>query len=94
LHAQVASRAGRCDLEAGEVQGMGKVFFFLFLVVAIWTGLEVMNNGMGGAFGGLLARVGLASPAGESEPALRERAAGAVEDAVRRSEERASRPTE
>lgn len=70
---------------------MGKVFFFLFLVVAIWTGIEVMNHGMGGAFGGALARTGLASPEQGAQSTPMGRAASRFEDAYQRAEERVDR---
>jgi hypothetical protein len=73
---------------------MGKVFFFLFLVVAIWVGVEVANHGMGGAFDGLFVRVGLASPSEASEEGVVRRAGGAVDDAYRRYEERVDGQTE
>ena len=34
---------------------MGKIFGILLVVVGIWLGLEVYQNGMQGAFGGALA---------------------------------------
>ena len=71
-----------------------KAFFFLFLVVAVWVGLEVMNHGMSGAFDGLFVRVGLASPSDDAESTVVHRASGAVGDAYRRAEERVSRQTE
>jgi hypothetical protein len=68
-----------------------KAFFFLFLVVAIWIGLEVMNHGMGGAFGGLFVQAGIASESEGPEDTVVHRAGDAVGDAYRRSEERVSR---
>jgi len=72
---------------------MRKAFFFLFLIGAIWAGIEVMNHGMSGAFGGAFARVGLAAPARADDPTLSKRAAGTVESAYRRSESRADHAT-
>ena len=71
---------------------MRNAFFFLFVIVAIWVGIEVMNHGMSGAFGGAFARVGLAAPAPAGDPTLAKRAAGTLESAYRRSETRADRP--
>ncbi len=33
---------------------MGKLFAIVFIVLAIWVGLEIYSQGIGGAFGGLL----------------------------------------
>jgi hypothetical protein len=71
---------------------MRNAFLFLFLVAAIWVGIEVMNHGMSGAFGGALARVGLAAPARPDDPTLARRAAHTLESAYRTSESRADRP--
>jgi hypothetical protein len=71
-----------------------RVFFFLFLVVAIWVGLEVTNKGMSGAFDGAFVRVGLASPSVDEMDTVAGRASGSVEDAYRRSEERVTRQTD
>jgi len=67
---------------------MRNVFFFLFLVVAIWTGIEVMNHGMGGAFGGFFVDVGLAQPDEGPEDTPMGRAASGFEAAYERSERR------
>ena len=37
---------------------MGKIFGILLVVVGIWLGLEVYQNGMQGAFGGAMASLG------------------------------------
>jgi hypothetical protein len=37
---------------------MAKIFGMLLLVVGIWLGLEVYQNGMQGAFGGAMASLG------------------------------------
>jgi hypothetical protein len=39
---------------------MGRIFGILFIVLAVWTGIEVYNEGMSGAFGGAFVRLGLA----------------------------------
>jgi hypothetical protein len=39
---------------------MGRIFGILFIVLAVWTGVEVYNEGTSGAFGGLFVRLGLA----------------------------------
>jgi hypothetical protein len=71
---------------------MGRIFGILFIVLAVWTGVEVYTEGFGGAFGGLVARLGWAEP--ESPPPVPERAARAFEDAYRASEERVRRQLE
>ncbi len=37
---------------------MGKIFGILMLVVSLWIGMEIYQNGMEGALGGRLAFVG------------------------------------
>jgi len=68
---------------------MRRVFVFLFLIVAIWVGLEVYTQGVGGAFGGLFSDLPGASfadaPANHSTP---DRAADAFQRAYNKSEER------
>jgi hypothetical protein len=68
---------------------MRNAFLFLFVIAAIWVGIEVMNHGMSGAFGGAFARAGLAAPARADDPTLAKRAAGTLDSAYRRSESRA-----
>jgi hypothetical protein len=72
---------------------MRNAFLFLFVIAAIWVGIEVMNHGMSGAFGGAFARAGLAAPAPADDPTLAKRAARAVDSAYRSSEARADRQT-
>jgi hypothetical protein len=67
---------------------MRNVFIFLLFILAIWTGIEVMNKGMGGAFGGLFVDVGLAQPGQGPEDTPMARAAGRFEAAYDRAEER------
>jgi hypothetical protein len=62
---------------------MGKMFGILMIVVALWVGLEVYQNGTDGAFGGALA--GLTGSSEERQPGERrpvpQRAGAAVERA-------------
>lgn len=37
---------------------MGRIIGLLLFVVCIWVGLEIYNEGIGGAFGGALASLG------------------------------------
>jgi hypothetical protein len=67
---------------------MRNVFIFLFFALAIWTGIEVMNHGMGGAFDGLFVRMGLAQPTQGPETTPMGRAAGGFERAYDRAESR------
>ena len=46
---------------------MGRIFGILFIVIAVWTGVEVYNEGTSGAFGGLFVRLGLAEEEVELE---------------------------
>lgn len=71
---------------------MAKVFGILLIVVAIWTGIEVMNHGMGGAFGGLFVDMGLAeAPTRELPATVGQRAGAAFDRAYRESEDRLTR---
>jgi hypothetical protein len=71
---------------------MAKVFGILLIVVGIWTGIEVMNHGMGGAFGGLFADLGLAEASvPEQSASVGQRAGGAFDRAYRESENRLTR---
>jgi len=66
---------------------MAKIFGILLIVAGIWVGLEVMNHGMDGAFGGLFA-----SGASEQAPdgdSLLERTRGRVGEAYEAQERRA-----
>ncbi len=71
---------------------MGRLFSIFFIVVAIWTAVEVYSEGVGGAFGGLFSRLPGASsfeaPANRSTP---DRAADAFQRAYNKSEERVDR---
>ena len=73
---------------------MGKVFVILLIVLGIWTGLEVMNNGTGGAFGGLFAKVGLADAAEGPEQSTPRRTVDSVDRAYRAGENRVDRALE
>lgn len=48
---------------------MGKLFGIVIIVMAMWVGLEIYSQGVGGAFGGLLARFGSADEAENSASA-------------------------
>jgi hypothetical protein len=67
---------------------MRNVFILLLFVVAVWTGIEVMNHGMGGAFDGLFVDLGLAQPDEGPEATPAGRAAGTLESAYDRTEGR------
>jgi hypothetical protein len=71
---------------------MGRVLGIFLMVVAIWAGVEVYNEGVGGAFGGVFSRLpgasSLEAPANRSTP---DRAADAFQRAYNKSEERVDR---
>jgi hypothetical protein len=67
---------------------MRNVFILLLFVVAVWTGIEVMNHGMGGAFDGLFVDLGLAQPDEGREATPAGHAAGTLESAYDRTEGR------
>jgi hypothetical protein len=73
---------------------MRNALIFLLLLVALWTGLEVLNHGIGGAFGGAFAKAGLAAPPPTPDDTPMRRAARTVEDAYRHAEDQVSRQTE
>lgn len=86
---------GRRPVEAPsgnlDDEGLGRMrntFLFLFFVVAVWTAIEVMNKGMGGAFDGAFVRVGLAEPEDTAEDTPMGRAASRIEAANDRTEQR------
>jgi hypothetical protein len=54
---------------------MGKLIGLLLIVAGIWVGLEVYQNGVGGAFGGVLAG---ASAEAAPAPTAPQRAGAAV----------------
>ncbi len=67
---------------------MRSAFVFLLFIVAIWTGIEVMNHGMGGAFNGLFVDMGLAEAPQDPGDTPMSRAASRFEAAYDRAEQR------
>lgn len=59
---------------------MGKVFGILLIVVAVWVGLTIFNEGTDAAFGGLFAGSGEAVADGSGRPLPRR-----VEERVRKA---------
>jgi hypothetical protein len=56
---------------------MGKMFGILVIIVGLWAGAEIYNNGTAQAFGGILATLGLAEAAPQdAEPQSLGRRAG------------------
>lgn len=70
---------------------MGRVFGILFIVVAIWVGLEVYTEGVSGAFGGALVEVGLAEAEEAPDAPVTERAGRAFSRAYDASVDRVER---
>lgn len=72
---------------------MGKMIGILLVVVGIWLGLEVYQNGIQGAFGGALAGLrGSADEQGLRDPrSVPQRAGAAVERAHAEAQERLNR---
>ena len=72
---------------------MAKIFGMLLVVVGIWLGLEVYQNGMQGAFGGALASFGdAADEQAVGEPrSVAQRAGAAAERAHAEAEARRNR---
>ena len=72
---------------------MGRIFGILFLVLAVWTGVEVYTEGTSGAFGGLFTRLGFVAEE-EQAPPVTQRAANAWQDAYHAAEERVRQQTD
>jgi hypothetical protein len=73
---------------------MQKAFGILCIVVGIWVGLEVYQEGMGGAFDGAFVRFGLAdAPSAGDEPYSTpgERAGGRLSEAYQAGMDRGDR---
>jgi hypothetical protein len=66
---------------------MQKVFGILFMILAIWIGIEVFTKGMDGAFGGILAGHS-GTQASAQSGGLPSRARDRVNSALRTREER------
>jgi hypothetical protein len=66
---------------------MGRIFGILFLVLAVWTGVEVYTEGTSAAFGGLFTRLGFVAEEQQAPP-VTQRAASAWQDAYHAAEER------
>lgn len=74
---------------------MGRIFGILFIVLAVWTGVEVYNEGTSGAFGGLFVRLGLAEEEMELEDVpVAGRAANRLNELYRASGDRVERQAE
>lgn len=67
---------------------MRNAFILLLVVVAVWTGIEVINHGMGGAFDGFFVEIGLAEPNDGPEDTPVGRAEAGFERAYDRAERR------
>lgn len=70
---------------------MAKVFGVLLIVLGVWIGIEWMNHGSVGAFGGLFAKAGLVEEGAKQPERRAERAAQAVDRAYRAGEGRVDR---
>ena len=74
---------------------MGRIFGILFIVLAVWTGVEVYNEGTSGAFGGLFVRLGLAEDEVELEDVpVAGRAANRLNELYQASGDRVERQAE
>ena len=72
---------------------MGRIFGILFVVLAVWTGVEVYTEGTSGAFGGLFTRLGFVAEEQQAPP-VTQRAANAWQDAYHAAEERVHQQTD
>jgi len=72
---------------------MGKVIGILMFVAVMWFGMEVYNNGTGGAFGGVFARLGWVeeTPEGAAPASTAHRVGATVLDAHAEADARRER---
>ena len=71
---------------------MGKLFGIVVIVVGLWAGLEIYNEGSANAFGGALVRAGVVEAARPGEvQSLGERSGSKVEKAHGEAEARRDR---
>jgi hypothetical protein len=70
---------------------MGRIFGILFIMVAIWVGVEVYTEGLAGAFGGTFVEVGLVEPEEALDAPVTERAGRAMSRAYEASIDRVER---
>jgi hypothetical protein len=73
---------------------MGRIFGILFIVLAVWTGIEIYNEGTSGAFGGVLVRLGLAEEADLEDTPVTGRAARRLNELYDESAGRVDRQAE
>ena len=67
---------------------MGRIFGIVVIVLAIWVGLEIYQNGTGGAFGGLFARTGVAEESTGERQSTGQQAGSAVQQAHQDADDR------
>ena len=71
---------------------MGKMFGILLIIVGMWAGAEIYNNGTANAFGGILTTLGLAEATPETaQPTRGRRVRSKVAGAHAESEARRDR---
>jgi hypothetical protein len=73
---------------------MGRIFGILFIVLAVWTGVEVYNEGTSGAFGGLFVRLGLAEEVELEDVPVAGRAANRLNELYQASGDRVDHQAE
>jgi len=74
---------------------VGRIFGVLFIVLAVWTGVEIYDEGMSGAFGGAFVRLGLADAQVELEDVpVAGRAARRLNELYQESGDRVDRQAE
>jgi len=73
---------------------MGRLFGILFIVLAVWTGVEIYNEGMSGAFGGAFVRLGLAEETELEDLPVGGRAARRLNELYQESGDRVDRQAE
>ena len=66
---------------------MGKAFAILLVVLGVWLGLEIFNNGTEGAFGGIFATGGESASSASAEPPA-QRIRNRVQKSMKASEAR------
>jgi hypothetical protein len=67
---------------------LGRLFGLVLLVLAIWAGAEIFNNGFDGAFGGALARLSGDAPAPAGQGSLAKRIGAKVQSELNGASQR------
>ncbi|HTO55437.1 MAG TPA: hypothetical protein VMR50_18785 [Myxococcota bacterium] len=67
---------------------LGRLFGLVLLVLGVWAGAEIFNNGFDGAFGGLLARLSGSTPTEATQGSLAKRIGAKVQSELNDASQR------